>query len=63
MIKVTLFEDVEKIIEGHDYYVETTCFIRADKAAKDKAKALGVDLAKYSNTALSVINVLKVQAI
>jgi hypothetical protein len=59
VIKVTLFEDVQKLSDGHTYYVDCLCFIKADKAAKTKAKALGVDLDRYSNSAMASMEVLK----
>lgn len=62
MIKVTLFETPEKLEDGHTYYVDTSCFIKADRTAKARARALGVDLTRYSNSAMASIDVLKIQA-
>lgn len=59
MIKVTLFETTEMIEKGHTYYVDTSCFIKANRKAKAKAEAVGVDLKRYSNSAMALIDVLK----
>jgi hypothetical protein len=59
VIKVTFFESVEKLEDGHTYYVETSSFVEAFEAATDKAKALGVDLDQHSNSAMALVEVLK----
>jgi hypothetical protein len=59
LIKVTLFESIEKLEDGHTYYVDTSSYIEAYEAARDKAKALGVDFNRYSNSAMATIEVLK----
>lgn len=59
MIKVTLFETLEKLEDGQTYHVDTFSFVEAFEAATDKAKELGVDLAKHSNSAMAHIEVLK----
>jgi hypothetical protein len=63
MIKVTFFETLEKLEDGHTYYVDTSSFVEAYEASRDKAKALGVDLARHSNSAMALIDVLKIQAL
>lgn len=59
MIKVVLFERVEEIDHGHTFYVDTGSFVMADKAARLKAKELGIDLNRICNTAMATIEVLK----
>lgn len=60
MIRVTFFKTIDEINNGLDYYVDTLSFIEADKVAVNKAKELGIDLKKYPQKALSLIDVLKV---
>lgn len=60
MIRVTFFKSIDEINNGLDYYVDTLSFIEADTVAVNKTEEMGVDLKKYPQKALSLIDVLKV---
>ena len=59
MIKVAFVDETGKQSDKRTFHVLTDCFYTDDRTARAKAKAIGIDLDRYNDTAMASIEVLK----